>query len=130
MKCLDTDLLVAILRGENDARSGLAELDEGTRNSTTTINAFELFYGANHSQRKSHNVGMVKTMLQKLDVLPLSLKASEIAGEILSELASDGEIIDYRDALIAGIVLEIGCTLVTRNRKHFARIPKLKLEAW
>jgi len=130
MKCLDTDLLVAILRGENDARPIVTELDASGRSATTSINAFELFYGANHSQRKSENVGKVRTLLRKLEVLPLSLEASETAGEILAGLASYGEGIDYRDAMIAGIVLESGFSLVTRNKKHFARIPKLKLETW
>src|ERR1700756_2987994 len=118
MKCLDTDLLVAILRGEKDARHVVDELDTAGRNCTTSVNAFELFYGANHSQRKSENVGKVRTLLQKLEVQPLSLVASETAGEILADLAIEGEAIDYRDAMIAGIVLESGVSLVTRNKKH------------
>ncbi|MHB1868496.1 MAG: type II toxin-antitoxin system VapC family toxin [Nitrososphaerales archaeon] len=129
MKCLDTDLLVAILRGENSAANTLSELDE-VRNATTTVNAFEIFYGANHSLRKAENVQKVRALLQRLDVAPFTLQSSERAGEILADLARSGELIDYRDAMIAGIVVESGLTLVTRNRKHFARIPKLKLEAW
>lgn len=50
MKCLDTDLLVAILRGEREAQEKVLELDAGeVRNSTTAINSFEIFYGAYHS---------------------------------------------------------------------------------
>lgn len=40
MKCPDTDFLVALLRGKNDAKSKIESLDAGGRNATTTINAF------------------------------------------------------------------------------------------
>ena len=100
------------------------------RNATTTVNALEIFYGANHSLRKAENVQKVRALLQRLDVAPFTLQSSERAGEILADLARSGELIDYRDAMIAGIVVESGLTLVTRNRKHFARISRLKLEAW
>jgi tRNA(fMet)-specific endonuclease VapC len=73
-------------------------------------------------------VEKVKLLLQRLDVLPLTLEASELAGEQMANLAAKGEIIEYRDAMIAGIVLELGLTLVTRNKKHFSRIPVIKLE--
>ncbi len=94
------------------------------------MNVFEIFYGASHSERKSENVQKVRALLQRLDVLPLSLQASESAGSLLADLAAQGQIIEYRDALIAGIVLESKLTLVTRNKEHFGRIPKLKLETW
>lgn len=68
--------------------------------------------------------------MQRLDVLPLTLQASERAGELLAELAFSGKLIEYRDAMIAGIVLESGMTFVTRNKSHFERIPKLKIEGW
>ena len=43
MKCLDTDLLVAILRGKDkDAEEKMKRLDQEGRHGTTTLNAFEL----------------------------------------------------------------------------------------
>jgi tRNA(fMet)-specific endonuclease VapC len=41
-----------------------------------------------------------------------------------------GEIIDFRDAMIAAIAIENDLTLVTRNNFHFKRITDLKLELW
>jgi tRNA(fMet)-specific endonuclease VapC len=128
MKCLDTDILVDILRNKHNAQEIVSKLDGEARHATTTVNAFELFYGANHSKNKPNNVEKVKLLLQRLDVLPLTLEASELAGEQMANLAAKGEIIEYRDAMIAGIVLELGLTLVTRNKKHFSRIPVIKLE--
>lgn len=130
MKCLDTSILVAILRNKHPAAQIVAKLDGEGRSATTTVSAFELFYGANISQNRDGNLQQVKSLLHKLDVLPVTLPGSELAGELMADLARQGEIIEYRDAMIAGTVLELGMILVTRNKKHFARIPKIKLEVW
>ena len=128
MKCLDSNILIDILRNKHNARQIVSELDAEPRNATTTVSALELFYGANKSQNKDINVEKVRLLLQRLDVLPLTLSASELAGELMATLAQKGETIEYRDAMIAGIVLDSGMTLVTRNKKHFSRIPGIKIE--
>jgi predicted nucleic acid-binding protein len=56
--------------------------------------------------------------------------SSRKAAEISAKLGSLGEPIDYRDAMIAAIVLENDLTLLTRNKLHFSRIKNLKLESW
>ena len=127
MKCLDTNILVDILRSKREADRVVQELDREGRNATTAVNSLELFYGANHSSNKAANLEKVRFLLERLDVLPLTLKASELAGVLMADLAQKGEIIEYRDAMIAGIVLELGMTLVTNNKKHFATIPGLKI---
>ena len=130
MKCLDSDLLVAILRGDKDAKSMMDELDAQGSCATTSVNAFEITYGASMSRNKASNLEAVKVILQRLEVIPLDLPSSQKAGEVMAGLSSSGEMIDFRDALIAGIALENGLTLLTRNKKHFARISKLKVESW
>ena len=45
-------------------------------------------------------------------------------------LEMKGQKIDNMDLLIASIALDNDLTLVTRNARHFARIPDLKLEIW
>ena len=52
MKCIDSDFLVAILRAKSDAESKMESLDAVGDNATTTINAFELFYGAHKSTKR------------------------------------------------------------------------------
>lgn len=130
MKCLDTDLLVGVLRGKTEAELKIQQLDTEGRHSTTAVNAFELFYGAYRSREKSTNVQKTMRMLDGLDVLPLDLEASERASELLADLTSTGEQIDFRDALIAGTALANRLPIVTRNKEHFARIKSLKVEPW
>ena len=130
MKCLDTDFLVAILRGKEDAGQKMAALDKEGRQSTTAISAFELFYGARRSVKTQTNVEKTKAMLARLDILPFEQDSAKTAGELLADLATQGRSIDFRDAMIAGIVKSNGLTFVTRNEEHFSRIRDLKLEVW
>lgn len=130
MKCLDTDILVAILRGREEAKEKVAELDEENKGATTSVNAFELFFGANKSERKQENLKEASKLLERLTIFPLDLASSKKAAEISAKLATKGETIDFRDAMIAAIAIENGLTLVTRNQVHFKRIKSLKIESW
>jgi tRNA(fMet)-specific endonuclease VapC len=130
VKCLDTDFLVAILRGKEDAQRRMSELDREGRQGTTTVNSFELFFGACRSAQRHTNLEKTQTLLERLDILSFELDSSKRAAEILADLAARGDSIDFRDAMIAGVAKANGLTLVTRNKEHFARIKELKLEAW
>jgi len=130
MKCLDTDLLVAILRGKQEARTIVEELDEDGKGATTSVNAFEIYFGANKSERKEENVKEASKLLERLTVFPLDLSSSRNAAEVSAKLSARGETIDFRDAMIAAIASQNGLTLVTRNKAHFKRIKDLQIEIW
>lgn len=130
MKCLDTDFLVGVLRGRIEAEHKMTELDAQGRCGTTSVNAFELFYGAHRSSEERRNVEETKKLLERLNVFPFDTEASEEAGENLANLAKRGEAIDYRDAMVASIAKINGLTLVTRNKGHFSRVKGLALETW
>ena len=130
LKCLDTDLLIAILRGKKEAYNAVAKIDEEAKNATTTINGFEIFFGAHKSAKKSENIEAALKLFDKLEVIPLEFSAAQKAGEISAKLMAKGEPIDYRDAMIAAIAIENELTLVTRNKSRFCRIKNLKLETW
>jgi tRNA(fMet)-specific endonuclease VapC len=130
LKCLDTDLLVAILRGRKEAYASAQKLDQEGNAATTSINVFELFYGANKSQLKAQNLKETEKLLARLEVLPLDKSAAKMAGEISAKLAESGRPIDFRDAMIAAIAIQNGTTILTRNTEHFLRISDLKVKSW
>jgi tRNA(fMet)-specific endonuclease VapC len=130
VKCLDSDLLIAILRGNKEAYNKAAELDEAAKEATTSINAFEIFFGAIKSSRKNENMKEASELVESLNVIPLDLSSSRKAAEIYAKLATEGKPIDFRDAMIAGIAIENHLTLVTRNKSHFSRVEGLSLETW
>jgi tRNA(fMet)-specific endonuclease VapC len=130
LKCLDTDLLVAILRGKQEAAKTVQALDQEVRAATTAINVFELYYGANKSQQKDQNLKETQKLLSKLEIFPLDHHSAKKAAEISAQLAKRGQPIDYRDAMIAAIAFQNDAVLLTRNAVHFKRIRGLKTESW
>jgi len=119
----DTDVLIDFLRGRGDAAKRIElELKTG-RLCTTSVTAFELWVGAKSPREKT----AVETLLNALSILPLDAEAAGIAGEIFRDLEAKGTTIGMADSLIAGICKSHKGMLITRNKKHFARIPNLKL---
>ena len=129
--CLDTDFIVALLRNHPEAVKKAEEYDSVKAEiSTTSMNAFEIYLGAFRSRMAEKNVKQADDLLNAIKILELDLESSRKASEILSQLIRKGEPIDLRDAIIAGIALTNGCTLITRNTEHFKRITGLSIETW
>lgn len=118
----DTDVLIDFLRGAGEAERISIELDTG-RFCTTAVTAFELWAGAKSPQQ----VAVVETLLGAVTILPLDVSAARRAGEVRRELERTGTAIGMADSLIAGIALDHGAILITGNRKHYQRVPGLKL---
>jgi tRNA(fMet)-specific endonuclease VapC len=115
------------LRGKKDAFSKVVALDQEAKGAaTTSINAFEIYFGAYKSKMQKET----ERLLDRLQVIPMDQLSSKKAAEISAKLGAIGEPIDYRDALIAAIVLENDLTLLTRNKAHFSRIKGLTIETW
>jgi len=127
--CLDTDILVAIQRELPAAREAAVELDQQSNVSITPISAFEMCLGAHASGRPENIVSTIE-MLRELVLLPMDLESCIEAGKIASTLRETGEGLYVRDALIAGIVMRHGETLVTRNLRHFNRVDGLRVKKW
>jgi predicted nucleic acid-binding protein len=62
-----------------------------------------------------------------LPCLPLDEPGANAAAEIRRTLERDGVGIGMGDSLIAGIVVAQHGVLLTRNRRHFERVPGLPL---
>jgi tRNA(fMet)-specific endonuclease VapC len=88
----------------------------------TAITAFELALGSSYRE----NPRPVHALLAA-PLLTLTRRAGLRGGELLRELRRSGEEIGVRDAMQAGICLEAGLTLVTRNLAHLERVPGLLL---
>lgn len=117
----DTDVLIDFLRNR-DAERIEFEIKTG-RLATTAITAFELHVGAKSATEKA----TVQTLLQALTIIPLDAPSADKAGEVFRTLESKGITIGMADSLIAGICLNREAMLITRNKKHFSRVPGLKL---
>ena len=126
--CLDTSVLIDNLRGKKQTVEFIRRLEEaGTTLSTTAITSFELYYGAYRSRRREKNLAVTRTLLTRLVILDLTDECSNEAGRILAFLEEKGDLIGFRDALIAAIALTHKMTLATSDTEHFSRVPDLKV---
>ncbi len=105
-------------------------MEQEPKAATTSISAFEVFFGAYKSQLKSQNLNEVDKLLDRLEIVPLELSSAKKAAEISGKLAEKGQPIDFRDAMVAGVAVVNDLTLVSRNKAHFARVKELKLQTW
>jgi len=128
LKCVDTDFLIAVLRGDQSAIPVIEELDREKIRFTTVINAFELYAGAYYTGKKA--VEESKNLLSKFHIINFDDTCAEKAGEIFATLKKKGMSLDVRDVMIAAVASNYDLTLITRNVKHFSRIEGLKVKSW
>lgn len=90
---------------------------------TSTINLFELVRGAQDADTEAR----IRRLTSDFEILPVDSEAAMRASAVWKALRSQGIPIDTGDILIAGVALANQMSLVTRNVRHFARIPGLDL---
>jgi len=128
MVCVETTLLVDFLRGEESAVSEMGKLVSTNRAVTVAAPTIvELATGANLAESPRER-RQLNELLTRLTTLALDQKAALLAGELQAQLIKAGEIIGHVDVTIAAIAMTQGETLITKNVKHFRRIPGLRVE--
>jgi len=131
MTCLDTDFIIDLLRRKPEAERKLEDLtSEGDKLTTTPLNASELYKGAYGSSRPIEEAKKVRHLLETLDILEFSKAATETFGKLSIELQRKGNEIGDFDLLIASIALTHGETLLTKNERHFSKVPGLAVEGY
>lgn len=119
----DSDVLIDFLRGRGEGARRVA-LELETRSfATTAITAFEIRSGARTPRQKK----AVDTLLEAMIVLPFGPEEARLAAEIRQQVESKGLPIGMADYMIAASCIAVDGILVTRNRKHFERVERLKL---
>ncbi len=130
MPCLDTDILVALLRNDGAAVDAIASLEkENAPLSTTSISAYELLKGAHISKRPRENRELVKKLMSNLRLLELDMDACEAAADLYARLRKRGDPIGEFDILIASICIANNEPLLSRDR-HLKKVKGLKLVEW
>jgi predicted nucleic acid-binding protein len=101
------------------------------------ISVFELYVGlfristAKGKARLKRRTQDLEQVLTLVEVLPFERGASIQSARLLAELMDQGVPVDARDVMIAGTALSKGIRkLLTRNVKHFERIPGLTAESY
>lgn len=119
----DTDVLIDFLKGAKP-HADRVELELKTGGfATTAITVFELLCGARTDrQRKA-----IDALLAAMTILPFGPQEAKTAAKLRGQLEAEGQTIGMADFMIASICLERSSILLTRNLKHFSRVPGLKI---
>jgi len=131
MVCLDTSVLIALLRNDKNAMSKLRmEAARGTRVSTTPVNLCELYAGAYGSRDQLRELKRLRGLQEAVRILEFNIEACRRYGELVNDPDLKVKPIGDFDLIIASIVISHGESLASRNVEHFQRIPGLNLEIW
>jgi len=129
--CLDTSVLVPLLRKDRGALSHLSRaVTEGYQISTTVVSLCELYAGAYASSNPPKELQKIERLTSTLEIFVLTEEATRKYGELLNSKPIKSQPIGDFDLIIAAIVLTNSEALVTRNPEHFGRVPGLSFEAW
>ena len=111
---VDTDVLIAHLRGYPEARDWLRETRLRTRLAVSAVTLTELTGGMRSAERRE-----VNRLLSRLAVHPISVPIAHRAGAFMRAYRASHTGIGLGDYLIAATAEAHGLPLATLNVRHF-----------
>lgn len=136
MALLDTTFLIDLMKETKSKRRGhatrkLAELIErGDSLRVAVFTIAELEVGVVKCSQPVRERHAIETCMEPFEVVGFSVSTARIFGSIVGRLELEGQPISDMDGLIASVALEMGEPVVTRNPKHFDRVPGLRVETY
>ncbi len=124
---VDTDWIVDVLHDQPDATQTLLDLTPHGL-AISVISYGELYEGAYYARDAQTAFAGLAAFLEGKELLPLTRPIMERFGIVRGQL--DRQLrrqIGDMDLLIAATALHYNLTVVTRNIRHFERIPNLNL---
>lgn len=128
---LDTSFVVDALRGSPPALNLRSELEGGS--DALRIPApvlYELWEGIERSRSPPAELELIEETLGAYPIVEFSARHAKRAGALSGSLGRRGVNIGDVDLMIAGIALEEGETVLTRNARDFERVPDLRVRTY
>ncbi len=121
MIALDTTFVIDFLNGEKNALEKADEFKD-QRFAVTPISVFEVFLGINLNKRDEREYNVAKELFDGLELLPITMNASEQSAKIQADLSKAGKVMGASDVLIAGTCITHGCTKILTRDKSFSKV--------
>ena len=119
------DWVVDYLAGKQQAISLLTFVwPDGIAISLITLG--EIYEGIYYGRDPQRSEAVFRQFLRSVDVLPLNRSIMQRFARLRGDLRQRGQLIGDPDILIAATALYYDLILLTRNKKHYQRIPLLK----
>ena len=104
MYCLDTNIVVDILRGDSSLRSKLDEMSEIFDVFITSISLCELYRGAYGHSNPEEKIKILEEFISNFDLLTLEKESCDEFGKVYKNLEKKGSVVKEFDLMIACIV--------------------------
>ena len=126
---LDTNVLIAALKGQPEVRQRLKSLPLSEMRLSAIVLG-ELEFGAEKSIHSERNRARLAALTQRLPLVGVDYATTRHYGQVRALLERQGTPIGANDTWIAAQALAIEAKLVTNNEREFSRVPGLVLENW
>lgn len=124
---VDSDWLIDAATGRPRAQQTLARLSDNEL-AVSIIAVAEVYEGAFGTPDPQVTLAGLRAFLSEFVILPLTDPIAARFAGLRAALRQQGQLIPDMDLFIAATALEEELTLVTRNVRHFHRIPELRLD--
>ncbi|RIK45609.1 MAG: hypothetical protein DCC58_05865 [Chloroflexi bacterium] len=126
MYLLDSDWIIQVLVRQGIAQQELRRL-AGSPVYISIVSAGEIFERAFVHANPVEHLSQFRLFLSSYRILGITTAIMELFAEQRALLRRRGQLIPDFDLLIAATALQYDLTLLTFNRRHFERIPELRL---
>ena len=136
MRLFDTTFIVNLVNADAGASRLAKKVDEDTAPSfISVISLHEYLFGVYFRYQRDKvllkdKLASAERDLSRFEPVPLTPEITRLSPGIHAELAKSGKTIGINDVYIAATAIRFDLTLVTRDKVHFRRIPRLNLETY
>lgn len=123
---LDTNIIIALLNGDDAV---ISNLDEASEVCIPAVALGELFFGAARSSRSSENTDRVERFAPSRAIFLCDLDVAREYGRLKQRLKEKGRPLPENDIWIAAMAKRYGLNLVTRD-SHFQEVEDLQRVDW
>ncbi len=126
MYLIDSDRIADFLKGRPDAIALFRHLlADGAAMSIITF--AEVYEGIYFGSNRIHHEAVFREVFRGMRILGINRATARQFAMIHGELRAQGQLIPPSDVFIAATAIQYDLTLVTRNLRHFQRIPDLEI---
>lgn len=123
---LDTDWVINALAGKREAASVIERLAP-RRLAISLVSVAEIYEGAFNSPNPQAHFHSFRVFLRPFRKLVITDPIAERFAEVRALLRRRGQLIPDFDILLAATALDHDLTVLTFNRRHFQRVPDLRV---
>jgi predicted nucleic acid-binding protein len=123
---LDTDWIINLLADKGGAAEKIQHLDPQDIG-ISLITVAEIYESAFQYANPDAHINAFRSFLGNFHLLTLNLPIVEKFAEVRAYLRRRGELISDFDILLGATALHYDLIVLTYNKKHFERIPDIKI---